>query len=68
MKNHYNQITEISHEFYASLKLHELELIHNVQIIGLPKDEMDALLLQLHEAWLDMSWTEVMEIINDWSE
>lgn len=67
MKNYHLEITELAESFFGELTFEQLESIFDVKLIGLEDSEIEATLIKIEEEWRELSWTEVMQIIGDYS-
>lgn len=67
MKNYHEEITYLSEDFFNQLGFKELEEIFQIPLIGLENAEIEENLEKIRIEWNELSWTEVMQIIGDYS-
>lgn len=67
MKNYHEEITYLSEDFFNQLGFKELEEIFQIPLIGLENAEIEENLEKIRIEWNELTWTEVMQIIGDYS-
>lgn len=67
MKNYHEEITYLSEDFFNQLGFKELEEIFQIPLIGLDNEDIEKNLDLIRVEWNELNWTEVMQIISDYS-